>query len=163
MNELKQEVKIQASIAAKAELNLKVLNQLLQAKEEIIINQKEIINQMKINCQFKEFITNEISNTPIANQNKEINLNESHSPLPIESGQEDYQNLDSEQISQEDQPNVDTTDSTNEKINQQPSENQQNNKIQIEKTCLKYQKENVMIKLIANSITPRKCANILTL
>ena len=40
--------------------------------------------------------------------------------------QGDSQNLDSEQISQEDQPNVDTTDSNNEKINQQPSESQQN-------------------------------------
>ena len=89
LDELKQEVKIQASIAAKAELNLQVLNQLVQAKEEIIINQKEIINQMKINCQFKEFITNEIYNTPIAKQNKEINLNESHPPIPIESDKED--------------------------------------------------------------------------
>ena len=116
-----------------------MLNQLVQAKEEIIINQKEIINQMKINCQFKEFITNEIYNTLIANQNKEINLNKSNSPIPIQSDKEDSQNLDSEQISQEDQPNVDTTDSNNEKISQQPSESQQNNKIQIEKTCFKYQ------------------------
>ena len=89
---------------------------------------------MKINGQFKEFISNEIYNTPIANQNKEINLSESHSPIPIEPDKEDSQNLDSEQILQEDQPNVATTDSNNEEINQQPSESQQNNKTQVEKT-----------------------------
>ena len=52
MNELKNEVKIQASMAAKAELHSQVYNQLVQPKDEIIGNQKEIINQMKINCQF---------------------------------------------------------------------------------------------------------------
>ena len=71
MNELKNEVKIQASMAAKAEPHSQVYNQLVQAKDEIIGNQKEIINQMKINCQFQELNNYENISTLIRSDTKD--------------------------------------------------------------------------------------------
>ena len=71
MNELKNEVKIQALMAAKAEVHSQVYNQLVQAKDEIIGNQKEIINQMKINCQFQELNNYENIITPIRSDTKD--------------------------------------------------------------------------------------------
>ena len=80
MNELKNEVKIQASMAAKAELHSQVYNQLVQPKDEINGNQKEIINQMKINCQFQELNNYENISTLIRSDTKD-KQDKSHSHL----------------------------------------------------------------------------------
>ena len=134
MNELKNEVKIQASMAAKAELHSQVYNQLVQAKDEIIGNQKEIINQMKINCQFQELNNYENISTPIRSDTKD-KQDKSHSHV-----QDGTISLENNQTSENKQQHLTNSNSEGpiQHLLEEKEHNQ--NKIAKQKVFFKYQK-----------------------
>ena len=140
MNELKNEVKIQTSMAAKAELHSQVYNQLVQAKDEIIGNQKAIINQMKINCQFQELNNYENISTPIRSDTKD-KQDKSHSHV-----QDGTISLENNQTSENKQQHLNNSNSE-EPIQHLLEEKEHNqNKIANKKFVLNIKKVDVMMK-----------------